>query len=203
MSEKVSRRDRSAQLLDIALELIVTGGYRSLSMAAIAEAAGVSRPIVYRSYPNLQALLIALLRREQRRAEKVLDEVVPSDPGGRHPRDLLLDALRGLLGAVERYPLTWRLVLLPPEGTPKPVQALVDRRREGLVRRTRKLVDWGLPHLGDSADLDAELLARVLLSIAQENARIVLTDPAVDAAQLLASAEGLLAAVPWVTPRTA
>ena len=58
MSDRVPRKERTAQLLDVALGLIIERGYGAVTMAAVAERAGVSKPIVYRSYPNLSLIHI-------------------------------------------------------------------------------------------------------------------------------------------------
>lgn len=190
------RAERREQLLDLALELLVSRGYDAVTMQAVAAAAGVGKPIVYRSYPSAPALLAALLLREQRRAERALAQIIPADPGDRHPLEVLLGALEALIEAVLEHPLTWRLVLLPPEGTPAPVRVLVERRRAAITRRTTKLVAWGLPQLLLDDPPDEELLARALVSAAQEQARIVLEDPAA-APAVLTAARILLGAVAW------
>ena len=197
MSERVPRSQRAGQLLDVALRLMVERGYGGVTMSAVAEAAGVSKPIVYRSYPNRAALLVALLRREQKRAERKLDEAIPSDPGDRHPRELLITAVSGILDAVEESPLTWRLVLLPQEGTPKVVRELIGRRRDQFLRRARRLVRWGVPYLESDENLDLDILARFLLAIVEEQARMMLADPPRDRAELLASTEAVLDGVAW------
>src|SRR5205807_1699453 len=138
--------------------------------------------------PSLYALLLALFRREQRRAEAALDQIIPRQPDGRHPAELLVSSLSGILDAVSRHPLTWRLVLFPPEGTPAPVRVLVERRRASLLRRARRLVRWGIPYLANDVQLDEDVLARVLVSWTQEYARILLEDPNADREHLIESA---------------
>jgi AcrR family transcriptional regulator len=204
MSERVPRSERTSQLLDISLEIIVERGYAALTMSSLAEAAGVSKPIVYRSYPNRPALLIALLRREQKRAERALDAAIPADPGDRHPRELLISAVSGILDAVEENPLTWRMVLHPEEGTPKVVRELIGRRRDQFLRRARRLVRWGVPYLESDEDLDLDILARFLLAIVEAQARMMLADPPRDRAELIASTEAVVDGVRWRdTPRPA
>lgn len=194
---RIPREERREQLLDVTLELIAERGYTAVSANRIARRAGVTKPIIYRIYPSIYALLVALLRREQRVADEVLDRIVPEDPGERSPREVLLDSLHGIVEAVKERPTTWRLVLYPPEGLPAPVRMLVERRRDALIERARRLVDWGIPYLDFDEKLDPELLARVLLSTAEEHARIALEDPDLPAKDLLTSADALLGAVPW------
>lgn len=197
MSARISRAQRAQQLLDVTLTLIAERGYGAISVQDIADAAGVSKPIIYRIYPSQHALLLALFRREQRRAEAALDQIIPRRPDERHPAELLVGSLTGILDAVSAHPLTWRLVLFPSEGTPAPVRVLVERRRAALLRRARRLVRWGLPYLTNSAALDEDLLARILVSWAQEYARILLEDPDADRDQLVGSARALFESLDW------
>jgi AcrR family transcriptional regulator len=195
-TKAVPRAERREQLLDLALELIVTEGFEALTMEALAARAGVGKPVVYRVFPGALPLLGALVQREQRRAEAALDRCIPADPGDRPALEVLLTALDGFVEEALAAPLTWRLVLLPPEGAPKALRALVERRRANVVRRVARLVAWGRPQLGVEGLPDEELLARLIVSASQEQARIVLEDPAMAphvrrTARVLLSAVGL------------
>ncbi len=195
---RLSRSDRAEQLLDVALELIVHQGYDAVSVQAITRAAGITKPTMYRIYPGVHALLLALLVREQRRAEAALDQVIPRDPGDRRPADVLADGLARLLGAVSQSPLTWRLVLFPGEATPAPLRVAVARRRERLIARARGLVQWGVRFLPDGGDLDEDVIARMLLSCGEECARIVLEGEPSSAETVMASARALLDGIEWL-----
>ncbi len=195
---RVSRSDRAEQLLDVALELIADHGYGAVSVQAITRSAGVTKPIMYRIYPGVHALLLALLVREQRRAESALEEVIPLDPGDRHPAEVVADGLARLLSAVSRSPLTWRLVLFPGEATPEPLRAAVARRRERLIARARVLVQWGGRFLPAGQDLDEDVIARMLVSWAEECARLVLDGETTSAEGLMTSARALLDGIEWL-----
>jgi AcrR family transcriptional regulator len=58
---KARRRDH---LLDAAAQLIVSAGVEAVSMEAVADRAGVSRPLVYKHFGNRTEMLIDLYRRE-------------------------------------------------------------------------------------------------------------------------------------------
>src|SRR5262249_51657456 len=58
---------RRPLVLDAALGLFVERGYRGTAMEAIAEAAGVTKPVVYECYPSKAELFRALLEREEGR----------------------------------------------------------------------------------------------------------------------------------------
>jgi AcrR family transcriptional regulator len=194
---RISRAERAEQLLDVTLEMIGERGYEAVSVQAIADAAGITKPIIYRIYPSVHALLLALFRREQRRTDAALDAIIPRDPGDRVPADVVIDSLAGLLRSVAAFPLTWRLILFPAEGAPAPLRALVERRRENVVRRARRLVRWGIPYLMVDELPDEDLVARMLVSWAEEHARIVLEDETVSIDHLIGSARALLKAVAW------
>ncbi|MEV0222576.1 TetR/AcrR family transcriptional regulator [Streptomyces sp. NPDC050704] len=74
---RLSRQARREQLLDTAVAIVRTQGADGLTLVTLAEAAGVSRPIVYDHFGTRPGLLLALYRR--------LDE--------RH-RDAIAQALR-------------------------------------------------------------------------------------------------------------
>jgi AcrR family transcriptional regulator len=168
--------DRREQLLDAALGVIVEQGYSGVSIEAIARAAGVTRPVVYDHFPNLGRLLQSLIEREERYALGALAQIVPTDPGGRDPAELLSRGVRQFLGAVASRPATWRIILLPLEGTPSIVREHVEANRARTLERIERLVQWARPRLGLPDELDSELAARAIQSLGEDAGRMVLTD---------------------------
>jgi AcrR family transcriptional regulator len=55
---------RRAQLLDVARRVFARDGYRGASMEAIAEAAGVTKPVLYQHFSSKHALYSSLLEAE-------------------------------------------------------------------------------------------------------------------------------------------
>src|ERR1700761_4587963 len=90
---------RREQLIDAALEVILERGYARISIEAIARAAGITRPVVYDHFPNLNRLLHAVIEREERISLEQLDQVVPEEPGNQEPHDLLAGGLARFLTA--------------------------------------------------------------------------------------------------------
>ena len=76
---------RREQLIDAALEVILEQGYARISIEAIARAAGITRPVVYDHFPNLNRLLHAVIEREERISLEQLAQVVPEEPGDQAP----------------------------------------------------------------------------------------------------------------------
>jgi AcrR family transcriptional regulator len=167
--------ERREQLLDVTKAIVAARGFHAVSIEAVARAAGVSRPIVYGHFDDLRGLLEALVLRESARALEQLARVLPTDLAHGEPRAQLLSALRAYLEAVRTDPDTWRLVLMPPEGAPDLLRDLLSRGRRAVVAQLAEAVRPGLGSGGPSPD--PELTARTLSAIADESARLLLTDP--------------------------
>ncbi len=195
---RVPRTERREQLLDHALALIAEDGFDALNVEALARRADVNRVVVYRSFTGLPALLLAMVRREQAKVRAQLDALVPTEPGDRTPRQLLTESLEGFLDLVTADPLTWRVALLRPESAPAIAQKVVARQRAELAQRLRPLVVWGLEGLPLDVDAeDADLLARFLLTVAEELGRIALEEPTFPKARLADSTRRFLGLLPW------
>ena len=61
---RLGRAERREALLDAAAAIAMSGSPEDISMEAVAERAGVSRPLVYRHFPNRDELIAAVYQRE-------------------------------------------------------------------------------------------------------------------------------------------
>jgi AcrR family transcriptional regulator len=188
---RLSAHARREQLLDAAKEVVARGGFHAVSIEAVAREAGVSRPIVYGHFDDLPGLLEALVERESARAQAQLAELLPRNLGSRDARDILVGALCSYLRAVAEDPGTWRLVLLPPESAPPLLREEVERGRGAVVAELAEAIRPGLgPGLEPP---DPEMTALTLSTLADESARLLLTDRRrYPAERILAHAEWLL-----------
>jgi AcrR family transcriptional regulator len=170
---------RREQLIDAALSVILEQGYGGVSMEAVARAAGVTRPVVYDHFPNLGRLLHALIEREERYAIEQLEQIVPDDFGERDPTELFAGGVRRFLEAVADRPATWRIILLPLDGTPEVVRDHVETNRAGTQKRIEHLVGLAVQQadLPKDLDVDVELVARAIRCLGEEAGRTLLTDP--------------------------
>jgi AcrR family transcriptional regulator len=169
--------ERREQLLDAALRLIIEQGYAGVSIEAVARIAGVTRPVVYDHFPNLGQLLRALVEREERLALGQLEQVVPDDPVDTDPPQLLVQGVRLFLDAVLSRPNTWRIILLPLDGTPAIIRDQVETNRARMQERIEALVRWAFDRPEFPYDLDVELTAQAVRHLAEEAGRMVLIDP--------------------------
>jgi AcrR family transcriptional regulator len=169
--------ERREQLIDAALEVILEHGYAGVSIEAIARTAGVTRPVVYDHFPNLGSLLQALIEREERYALAQLAQIVPEVPGSAEPAELFAAGVRRFLDAVASRPATWRIILLPLDGTPALVRRHVAQNRARIQERIENLVRWAQDRLRLHDGADPELVAWAIRSLGEEAGRAVLTDP--------------------------
>ena len=133
--------------------------------------------LVYDHFPNLARLLHALVEREERYSLEQLEEVVPASAEDRDPMELLASSVRRFLEIVIARPATWRLILLPLEGTPSIVRDHVERNRRRIMERIGRPVQSEIERGELPPELDVELAARAIRDLSEEAGRMVLTDP--------------------------
>jgi AcrR family transcriptional regulator len=75
---RLPKDQRRAQLLDAASEVFTTRGYHAAAMDDIAEAAGVSKPVLYQHFESKLDLYLALLDRSCERLAAVVAEALKS-----------------------------------------------------------------------------------------------------------------------------
>jgi AcrR family transcriptional regulator len=167
---------RREQLLDAALAVIADRGFDAVTMESVARTAGVAKPVLYGLYPNREQLLHALLEREEQRALEQMAAVIQPSVAERRPDEIFTAAVRAFLGAVLERPESWRIMLLPPEGTPAEVRDRFERARSDVLAQARRLAEWAAGRQPDCG-LDPELLAHAMVSCAEMAARLVLSDP--------------------------
>jgi AcrR family transcriptional regulator len=167
-----ARRD---QLLDVATRLVGERGFHGVSIEAIARSAGITRATVYQHFADLNALLEAVIERETSRALVQVSETTLPDLSDGDPPELMLESLRAYLQAVNNQPSTWRLILMPPEGAPETLHQSIAKGRDTVLARLTRAVRPAMTLGGESPD--AELTARLLSAVADEYARLLLTDP--------------------------
>ena len=75
---RLPRDQRRIQLLDAASEVFASKGYHAAAMDDIAEAAGVSKPVLYQHFPSKLDLYLALLDQSCDRLVEVVEDALAS-----------------------------------------------------------------------------------------------------------------------------
>jgi AcrR family transcriptional regulator len=167
-SARMTGEARREQILDSTEAIVEANGFHAVTIDGVAREAGITRPVVYTHFGDLDGLLHALVDRGNRRTLEALARFVPTQPGG-NPEEVLLGSLERFLETVRDDPATWRLALLPPESAPRLLAERIARDRANVVRALATVVE---PWLDGEAD--PVLVARSLVAMSEESARVVL-----------------------------
>jgi AcrR family transcriptional regulator len=186
--------ERREQLLDATLQLVSRLGFDAVTIHAVAREAGVTRPVIYDHFTDLADLLHALVDRESERALAQLAAAIPTLEGDPQPHELLFTGLGVFFDAVLSKPARWRFVLSPAEGAPGFLRERIKRERAAILAQLEPLIAWGLEALRVPPGVEPELIARLLITTAEEAGRLILSDPErYPPERLLANARALLA----------
>lgn len=187
---------RREQLLDSALRVLARDGYDKVSIEAIANEAGVTRPVVYGAYDGLEPLLHALLDRTQQRA---LAQVLGVLAQAGNPSDIdqwVLDAAGYFIDQMRADPDVWRPILSLTSGAPRIVTERIAGTRETIRKFIAGALAAGIEMRGGPF-VDPELLAHLVVATGEEYGRLMLEEPPrYSRERVLSALEGLLAALP-------
>ena len=184
MVDPVEPRRRAAHLgperrrpliLDAALEVFDQRGYAGTTMQAVADAAGVTKPVVYDSFANRDELLLALLGREEQHLVLSIMAALPADPTVGTAEEHVLDGLTAFLETAAKTPRSWRIVFGAQYGAAPVVAERVRAARAFLVEGLRLTLLKSLPGVTDP-DANLPVLAEMLASMTESCARMLAVD---------------------------
>src|SRR6478609_5985052 len=88
MTSRLSATARREQLLDVALEVFARSGYHDTSMNDVAEAAGVTKPVLYQHFESKRELYQALLDEVGARMLTAIVTATADAPDGRSKTEM-------------------------------------------------------------------------------------------------------------------
>ncbi|HJP77306.1 MAG TPA: TetR/AcrR family transcriptional regulator [Pseudonocardiaceae bacterium] len=173
---RVPAEQRRAELLDAALHLVATQGQRAVTMDAVAERVGVTKPVVYGMFASRTELLTALLRREHQQALEQLLAILPKrfepDPG-----ELAAQVLAEFLRVVRAAPDRWHCIVMPMADMPPEFHDAREHARAVVLRRAEELVAPLLRRVHAPDGIALDIVAHTVVALFEMAARLVLTDP--------------------------
>lgn len=104
---RLPRPVREQQMLEAASELFGEQGYHAVSMDAIAEAVGISKPMLYAYFDSKEGLCIACLRRA---GSDAINAISMSFVQENTPEQALWSGFLAFFEFVKRQPQSWRLI---------------------------------------------------------------------------------------------
>jgi AcrR family transcriptional regulator len=145
------RTERRAEMVQAAIDAVRTHG-PGVSVAEIAAAAGITKPVLYRHFTDRADLQRAV---GQQAAEMLLGRMAPEIDPEREPAQLIRGVIDAFLAGIEDEPQLWRFVVHHPIER-APGAEVVDDAREQIARMLATLIGERLRAAGlDSGGAEA------------------------------------------------
>jgi AcrR family transcriptional regulator len=176
-AKRLPPEQRRAQLLDAAFAVLSRVELHELSMEAVAQEAGVAKPVLYTVFSTRAELVAALLERERERALDQVAQTLPADLLGADPVTAASATVAAFVGVTLENPTSWRLILTTPTSAPDEYREALHTSRTGIIEQAEVLVRMGTALDPRWAAMDSGLLARSLLTVAEMLGRMAVSDP--------------------------
>ena len=186
MSQRLPGPERRQQLLDVAMETFGRGGYAEASMADIAAAAGITKPVVYQHFASKRALFLEVLRECGRSLELQIEK---STAAASSPRELVEQGFAGFISFFEQHPETFRILFSDANRSDPEFAEEVHRVELVVAERIASLID-----IPDLTDDDRRLLAVGIVGLGESAARLWMSGESGLSADRVAA---LLAELTW------
>ncbi|MFD3748110.1 TetR/AcrR family transcriptional regulator [Nocardia sp. NPDC058633] len=170
-------RERRAQLLDAAFAVLGRMELHELSMEAVAQEAGVGKPVLYTVFKTRAELVEALLERERERGLEQIADTLPQDLLDTDPLAAASATVEAFVGVALENPTRWRLILATPASAPDEYRAALRASRTDILERAESLVRMGISLSPRWSDMDAPLLANSTLTVAEMLGRLAVSEP--------------------------
>lgn len=164
MNQRLPGPERRQQLLDVALETFGRGGYAEASMAEIAAAAGITKPVVYQHFVSKRALFLEVLRECGRR---MVSQIEKATSQSSNPRELVEHGFRGFISFFETHPETFRILFSDANRSDPEFAAEVHRVELVVAERIASLIE--IPNLSED---DRRLLAVGIVGLGESAVRL-------------------------------
>jgi AcrR family transcriptional regulator len=129
-TRRLTASERLPLIEQAATRLFAQRGFASTTVEEIAQAAGVTKPMLYRHFESKQELCMALL--ERCRAELIAAPLARFTPGAADAQTQLASMVEAWLEYIELHPDAARLLFTPITGDPE-----VERLQQELYARQR------------------------------------------------------------------
>jgi AcrR family transcriptional regulator len=174
---RLPREQRREQLLDAAMTVLGGCQLHEVRMEAVAEAAGVGKPVLYTVFRTRGELVTALLRREHHRGIEQVRAAMPDDLTVLGPTGASAATVSAFLQVVLENPTRWRLILTMPDSAPREYRGALQKARSSILAQAEELAKAGIALTPTLAAIDPVLLGHTMLSFAEMLGRLAVNDP--------------------------
>jgi len=165
-------------VLDAALRVYLEQGYERTSMEAIAEAAGVTKPVLYDCFASKDELLRALGEREERRLLAALSDSMRGPVDLSDPEAAIAQGFTAFFAAVAAAPDAYRLILLEEQGTGPGAARRGNRVRTVQAERIAAIMRGRLAGRGSPDPARAaQLTGHAMVGMGEAFGRLLLAEP--------------------------
>jgi AcrR family transcriptional regulator len=175
--QRLPRPVRQRQIVDAAVAVFARRGFHLTTVDDVAEAAGISKPMVYAYVGTKEELFVACMRRESERLVAAVTEAVQS---GQDPDDRLWRGLRGFFRFVADYRDGWRVLYRQARGQQTFAEELARLRATVADIVTGMLAQSNRDSGGRASDADLRTLAFALVGAAETMAEWVVEQERAD-----------------------
>ncbi|MFE7718490.1 TetR/AcrR family transcriptional regulator [Nocardia rhizosphaerihabitans] len=169
--------ERRAQLLDAAFTVLGRMELHELSMEAVAQEAGVGKPVLYTVFKTRAELVEALLERERERGLEQIADTLPENLLDTDPVAAASATVEAFVGVALANPTRWRLILATPASAPDEYRDALRAARADILARAESLVRVGIAMSPRWSGMDAGLLANSTLTVAEMLGRLAVNEP--------------------------
>ncbi len=134
---RVPRAVREQQMLEVAERVFAQRGYHAASVDAIAEGAGITKPMVYAYFGSKDGLYVACMERARRRLFEAIDEAADSDAP---PDEQLWNGVLAFFTFVAERRESWSILFGEATSRGGPFAAEASRLRGQLARLVAQLL---------------------------------------------------------------
>ena len=182
---RLPAEQRRTQLLEVAIELFATHGFYSTSMEDIADAAGVTKPVVYQHFPSKRALYRELLDDVDAR---LTDRLVMATASATTGRERVQEGFAAYFHFVAEHRAAFRLLFGASVRNDPEFSMVADATIERFADLIAELIEI------DAAPEHRRTLAHAVVGMAEATSRRVTNDEGEDDPDRLA---GWLAEMAW------
>ncbi len=104
---RMSRAERERQILDVAIAVFSERGFRDASMDAVAERAGITKPVLYTHFGSKDGLLLASIARAR---SELLEVTTAAAAAAGGPEDMLRSGTLAFFRYLEDHESAWTLL---------------------------------------------------------------------------------------------